>query len=115
MFQPKKRKQYLPSEDKPLDVEIFKYDPNGLYLRLSLITPKFYGYSSECALNHLNAFYGFLHAYKVDLESHAMRLFVRTLKDFAMEAFDLLPTQSISSWEELKKWFIDNFHNVGNE
>lgn len=86
-----------------------------MFPNLSKLVPKFHGEYDELALDRLGSFYTFVKYYEIYVEDYVMKLFIRTLKDDAREAYESLPTQSISSWRELEKWFLDVFHDVGEE
>lgn len=112
MFQ---RKPIIPDGIRPLNLRNFQCIPNKLFPKLSQLVPKFHGEYDELALDHLGSFYTFVKDYEIYAEDYVMKLFIKTLKDNAREAYESLPTQRISSWRQLEQWFLDVFHDAGEE
>lgn len=112
MFQ---RKPIIPDGIRLLDLSGFQCIPTKLFPKLSQLVPKFHGEYDESTIDHLDVFYTFVKDYEVYAEDYVMKLFLRTLKDNAREAYESLPTHSISSWRELEQWFLDVFYDAGEE
>lgn len=114
--QPFQRKPFIPDGIRPLDLRGFQCVPTKCILpKLSPLVPKFHGEWDESAIDHLNAFYTFVKDYEIDVEHLVMKLFIRTLWGYAREAYESLPTQSISSMREFEKWFLYEFHVADDE
>ena len=113
MYRSFERKPFVPDGIRPLDFS--KFEPSKLSPKLSQLVPKFHGEWDESAIQHLDAFYTFIEDYEICSEDQVMKLFARTLKDNARQAYESLPTQCISSWRQFEQWFLYEFDDASHE
>ena len=115
MYRSFERKLFIPDGIRPLNFNKFDYEPSKLSPKFSQLVPKFHGEWDESAIRHLDAFYTFLEDYDICAEDQVMKLFARTLKDNARQAYESLATQCISSWKQFEQWFLCEFHDISHE
>lgn len=58
---------------------------------------------------HLHEFYELMGDFEISQEDVFMKLFIQSLKEDARDWFSYLPTCSISSWDELKEAFMEQY------
>ena len=79
--------------------------------------PKFHGLRSKDPENFLFEFEIVCRSYGYLLKTQKLRLFPETLKDKALKWFISLGTNSIGSWNDMKKIFIEQYkdHDLKEE
>ena len=86
------RKPFISNGIMPLDFRKFDYEPRKLSPKLLQLVPQFYGEWDELTIQHLDEFYTFIEDYEIFAEDQVMKLFSRTLKYNARQAYESLPT-----------------------
>ncbi|KAK9181177.1 hypothetical protein WN944_024314 [Citrus x changshan-huyou] len=77
--------------------------------------PTFYGLENEDPYNHLNGFHAICQTFKYENFSDddvKLRLFPFSLKDRAHSWLNTLPTNSITSWEQMVTKFLNKYFSV---
>lgn len=72
--------------------------------------PLFHAQESESTHHHVKLFSEFVEDYQLCNEDIVMKLFVRSLKDGAKDLYECLAAQSVSSWDCLRRLFLERYN-----
>ncbi|HEX4849980.1 MAG TPA: hypothetical protein VFV08_04190, partial [Puia sp.] len=83
--------------------------PNPIDKHLRLQVPKFLGNNTVSGEDHLKAFQNVMDNFEVEHEDVFMKSFMQSLIDEAREWYKNLPDRSISSWDDFKRMFKEQY------
>lgn len=99
---------------KPLNFDGIQGFPNPVPIGVKEQLSGFNGKRSESTQQYLQEFFELMEDFEINQEDVFMKLFVQSLRENDRDWFSYMPICSISSWDELKVAFIEQFSEIIN-